>query len=100
MTTVTARNYGSPDGGLMGIFWRKLRGARLPPVEPREMDRALIAAQGKALTMLATMLQARGVMEVEEFADTLGVFAAVVAEENPLEGDILGVWAGTLKDSL
>lgn len=100
MTTVTVKNYGSPQGGLMGVFWRKLRGAKLAPADPREMDRALIAAQGKALTMLATMLQARGVMEVEEFAETLGIFAVVVAEASPLEGDILAVWAGTLKESL
>src|SRR3546814_13450094 len=41
---------------------------------PRPMDRALIAAHGKALTMLATTLQARGVLDVEDFAGTLGVF--------------------------
>ncbi|ODT43325.1 MAG: hypothetical protein ABS59_23875 [Methylobacterium sp. SCN 67-24] len=64
------------------------------------MDRALIAAQGKALTMLATMLQVRGVLEVEEFAGTLGVFSVVVAEDNLLEGDILAVWAGILKESV
>ncbi|MBU2031508.1 MAG: hypothetical protein KKG69_01535 [Alphaproteobacteria bacterium] len=100
MTTLASKGYGRPESGILGAFWRKLRGADLPAAEPREMDRALIAAQGKALTMLATMLQARGLMEVEEFADTLGVFAVVVAEDNVLEGDILAVWSGILKESL
>src|SRR3546814_4836284 len=67
---------------------------------PRPMDRALIAAHGKALTMLATTLQARGVLDVEDFAGTLGVFSVVVGEDNRLEGDILAVWAGIMKDSL
>src|SRR3546814_14909275 len=56
---------------------------------PRPMDRALIAAHGKALTMLATTLQARGVLDVEDFAGTLGVFSVVVGEDNRLEGEIL-----------
>jgi hypothetical protein len=83
-----------------GILDRLRLGARsrlYPP--PREFDRALIAAHGKALTMLATALQARGVLDVEDFAGTLGVFSAVVAEDNQLEGDILAVWAGVMKES-
>lgn len=64
-----------------------------------EADRAVITAQGKALTLLATMLHARGVMDVEEFADTLAVFSVVVAEDDAAEGDILAVWAGLMKDS-
>lgn len=50
--------------------------------------------------MLATTLQARGVLDVEDFAGTLAVFSVVVAEDSQLEGDILAVWAGILKDSL
>ncbi|MBE9605701.1 hypothetical protein IAI18_12585 [Acetobacteraceae bacterium H6797] len=74
--------------------WR-MRRHRITPTE-----RALIGAQGKALTMLLTALQARGHLNVEEFADTLGIFSVVVAEDNKLEGDILAVWAGTMKESL
>lgn len=77
----------------LGLRWRSY-----PP--PRQMDRALIAAHGKALAMLATTLQARGVLDVEDFAGTLAVFSVVVAEDSELEGDILAVWAGILKDSL
>ncbi|MBO9378806.1 hypothetical protein GG804_18730 [Sphingomonas histidinilytica] len=50
--------------------------------------------------MLATTLQARGVLDVEDFAGTLGVFSVVVGEDNRVEGDILAVWAGIMKDSL
>src|SRR3546814_10394536 len=42
---------------------------------PRPMDRALIADHGTALTMLATTLQARGVLDVQTFGVTLGVFS-------------------------
>ncbi len=50
--------------------------------------------------MLATTLHARGVMDMADFADTLGIFSVVVAEDNQLEADILAVWAGTMKESL
>jgi len=65
---------------------------------PPWADRAVITAQGKALMLLATMLHARGVMDMEEFAGTLAVFSVVVAEDNAAEGDILAVWAGLMKD--
>lgn len=65
-----------------------------------QAERALIGAQGKALTMLVTALQARGHLDVAEFADTLGIFSVVVAEDDALEGDILAVWAGIMKESL
>jgi len=72
-----------------------MRRHRITPTE-----RALIGAQGKALTMLVTALQARGHLNVEEFSSMLGIFSAVVAEDDALQGDILAVWAGTMKESL
>lgn len=39
-------------------------------------------------------------LEVSEFADMLGVFSVVVAEDDDIEGDILAVWAGIMKQSL
>lgn len=63
-------------------------------------DRALIGAQGKALTLLLTALQARGYLQVSEFADMLGVFSVVVGKDDDLEGDILAVWAAIMKESL
>ncbi len=78
------------------IRWpRRMRRRRITSTE-----RALIGAQGKALTMLVTTLQARGHLNVEEFAGMLGIFSVVVAEDDALEGDILAMWAGTMKESL
>ena len=61
---------------------------------------ALIGANGKALTMLATAMQARGHLDVREFSELLGIFSVVVGEDDDLEGMILAVWAGLLKDSV
>lgn len=98
MTTVNDEHRIPGQGILDRLVRLGLRSRPYPP--PRQMDRALIAAQGKALAMLATMLQARGVLDVEDFAGTLGVFSVVVAEDNQLEGDILAIWAGIMKESL
>lgn len=65
-----------------------------------KVERALIGANGKALTMLATALQARGHLDVREFSELLGIFSVVVGEDDDLEGMILAVWAGLLKDSV
>jgi hypothetical protein len=46
----------------------------------------MIGANGKALTMLVTALQARGHLKVEEFADTLAVFSVVVGRIMTLKG--------------
>src|SRR3546814_18497664 len=65
---------------------------------PRPMDRALIAAHGKALTMLATTIQAPVVPDVEDFAGTLGGCRGVVCEANRLCGDHLHVLAGSQQE--
>ncbi len=78
---------------------RWLRAQTVPRSRFSESDRTIIAAQGKALALLVTTLHARGVIDMEEFANTLGVFSAVVAEDDPSEGDVLAVWAGIIEDS-
>lgn len=65
-----------------------------------KVERALIGANGKALTMLATALQARDHLDVREFSELLGIFSVVVGEDDDLEGMILAVWADLLKDSV
>jgi len=49
-------------------------------------ERALLDAQGKALMMLAAVLEGRGLMESVEFGNILGAFAVVVDEDSSLEG--------------
>ncbi|MBL7660950.1 hypothetical protein INQ28_32175, partial [Escherichia coli] len=44
--------------------------------------------------------QARGHLDVREFSELLGIFSVVVGEDDDLEGMILAVWAGLLKDSV
>lgn len=83
--------------------WNWTRGllrSRLRQLSVSTADRAVIGAQGKALTLLVVALQARGLIKLEEFADTLGVFSVVVAEDDDLEGTILAAWAGMMKNSL
>ena len=82
--------------------WRDRLAAMMPRrSRPKlsKVERALVGANGKALTMLVTALQARGHLDVREFADLLGIFSVVVGEDDDLEGMILAVWVGLLKDS-
>lgn len=62
------------------------------------MDRALILAQGKALALLAVMLENGRAFTAQEFGAQLGIFSVVVAEDAPAEGDILAVWASIIRD--
>jgi hypothetical protein len=63
------------------------------------MNRAALLAQGKALALIAALLQRAGVVPVEEFGALLGVFAVTVSEDDPDQGDILAAWASIVKDS-
>lgn len=73
---------------------RRLWPARRHRITPSE--RALIGTQGKAFTLLVTALQARGNLDVEDFASTLGVFSVVVAEEGCAGRRHSGSVAGTM----
>lgn len=98
--TTTNRDRRKSETGFLRRLATRWGWCRARDCRPRQMDRALIAAHGKALTMLVTTLQARDLLDVEDFAGTLGVFSVVVGEDDPLEGDILAVWAGIMKESL
>lgn len=64
------------------------------------MDRPLVAAHGKLVALLASILQGAGVTTTEEFARLLSVYAAVVSETEPAEGEILSLWAETVDEML
>jgi hypothetical protein len=64
-----------------------------------EMNDAALLAQGKALALIAAMLQRSGVISTDEFGDILGLFAVTVGEDAPDEGAILALWAGIVKES-
>lgn len=81
-------------GSWRGWFWR-LRGRRISTTE-----RALIAAQGKALAVLTTVLHAGGHVDAKRLAKTLALFSTVVSEDDELQGAILAIWADTMEESV
>ncbi len=75
-------------------YWlHRVRSPRLSATE-----RAVIAAHGKALAMLATMLQSH--LDARRFGEMLALFGTVVREEDKLQGANLALWAGTMEESL
>lgn len=72
-----------------------IRAKRISPTE-----RAVIAAQGKALAMLATTLQSRGHLDARRLAEMLALFGTVVGEEDRLQGAILASWSDAMNESL
>lgn len=58
-----------------------------------------IAIEGRLVIRVADILQRTGIQSKMEFSGTLGVFAKVVAEAAPAEGDILGYWAALVRDA-
>ncbi len=61
------------------------------------MDRSLVVAHGKLVALIVSVLQAAGVVTADEFARLLGIFAASVAETESEEGEILALWAATIR---
>lgn len=62
-------------------------------------ERALMDAQGKALLVLVTALQSRGLVDRIEFGKLLGMFAVLEAENHNLQGDILAYWASLMQET-
>ena len=54
-------------------------------------------AVGKALALLATLLQREGLGTTEEIAGLLGLLAVSAADTEPLQADILGAWASVVE---
>lgn len=61
-------------------------------------DLAAIQAQGELVATIADMLQGAGVQSTTEFSNLLGLFAVVVSEDCPDEGQILAYWASVVRD--
>ena len=60
------------------------------------MDRALVAAHGKMIALVASILHAAGVTTTDEFARLLKVFAETVGETDEQEAEILSLWSETV----
>lgn len=61
-------------------------------------DAALVRAMGGALSIFATLLSRRGIVDMSEVANLLGIYAVATSEKDETEGWILGCWAGMLRD--
>lgn len=60
------------------------------------MERALVAAHGKMVALVASVLHAAGVTTTDEFARLLRVFADTVGETDAQEAEILALWSETV----
>ena len=60
------------------------------------MDRALVCAHGKMVALVASVLQAAGVITTDEFARLLQVFADTVGETDTEQAEILALWSETV----
>lgn len=61
--------------------------------EGDETQKALVLAQGKALAILATMLERDRPFRAEEYGQYLGTFAAVTGDLDHKEALILANWS-------
>ncbi|MGY4197334.1 hypothetical protein [Bradyrhizobium sp. USDA 4520] len=95
MDTAVEDDARTPWSGWIAALSRRRPRSRLSPVE-----RAIVGANGKALTMLVAALHARGHLDIKEFADLLGMFSVVVGEDDDLEGMIIAIWSGIMNDSV
>lgn len=60
----------------------------------------LMAAQGKFVIFLASMLERGGVAAMTDFAQLLDTFAATVEETEPKEAEILASWASAVRKAV
>ncbi|MGA0608338.1 hypothetical protein ACO2Q0_20285 [Phenylobacterium sp. VNQ135] len=60
------------------------------------MDHALVAAHGKMVALVASVLHAAGITTTDEFARLLKVFADTVGEADAQEAEILTLWSETV----
>ena len=67
---------------------------RSPGSQVRGSDVDLLHAQGLALALVGGLLEGAGLIGEGEFGRLLGLLAAVTAETNDSQGDILAAWAG------
>lgn len=60
-------------------------------------DRALIAAHGKVLALLAALLDRAGVVDASEFGAMLSAFSDL--DDDPDQQAILAAWADAIDDT-
>lgn len=61
-------------------------------------DPTLVRAVGGALSIFATLLSRRGMVDMHKIANLLGIYAVATSETDETKGSILGCWAGMLRN--
>ena len=69
-----------------------------PEFDRLPQDAPLVRAMGGALSIFATLLARQGIVETEEVANLLGIYAVATSEVDNEEGMILGCWAAMIRD--
>ena len=64
------------------------------------MNRDWVLAHGKALALVAALLERGGVVEAAEFGGAIAVLAATTAETEPEQGELLALWAAIVSESV
>jgi hypothetical protein len=75
----------------------RMRNDEIPQLD-LENDGPLVRAMGGALSLFATLLSRRGIVDTGEVANLLGVYAVATSETDQTEGLILGCWAAMIRD--
>jgi hypothetical protein len=69
----------------------------IPPlIAPK--DPVMARALGGALAVIGTVLHRSGVVEIDELARLLGIFATVTSERDPASGTLIAGWGGMMMD--
>lgn len=72
------------------------RGERAMPELIAPKDPTMARALGGALAVIGTVLHRSGVVEIDELARLLGIFATVTGERDPASGTLIAGWGGMM----
>lgn len=62
------------------------------------MNEAMVGAIGNALTLLTSLLQRQGALDMARYGELLALVGTVDAEARPEESQILCAWAAMIQD--
>lgn len=72
------------------------RGERAIPELVPPKDPAMARALGGALAVIGTVLHRSNVVEIDELARLLGIFAIITGENDPASGTLMAGWGGMM----
>ena len=60
------------------------------------MDQVLMQAQGKALALIAALLQRGGIVRTDEFAGLMALLSMTTAQTDAAQGEVLAFWSAMI----